>query len=239
LDEKDAMNLPSFPNVDLFAAGINALNGVLVARNPSHNRGYTLAGFLILAYIAGIGGGTSRDLLLNDVPSSIKDPRYCIVCLMMGLLGLAIYGYSESKEELFRKKILAYCKSFTLPWLAILGAHKALDHGLGILAAILLGLLTTAAGGVLIDLFSGATPEIVRPSEHVVTTAVLAAGIYSMVAVFWIGRNHFFRVTLLSVLVAFIFRVLAVKEHWPQIVSLDRPPEDPIDAATAKRRACV
>jgi hypothetical protein len=38
------MTLPSFPNVDLFSAGINALNGVLVARNPSHNRGYTVAG---------------------------------------------------------------------------------------------------------------------------------------------------------------------------------------------------
>jgi hypothetical protein len=31
------MTLPSFPNVDLLSAGINALNGVLVARNPSHN----------------------------------------------------------------------------------------------------------------------------------------------------------------------------------------------------------
>ena len=40
------MNLPSFPEVDLFSAGINALNGVLVARNPSHNRGYTVAGLV-------------------------------------------------------------------------------------------------------------------------------------------------------------------------------------------------
>jgi len=38
------MGLPSFPNVDLFSAGINALNGVLVACNSSHNRGYTAAG---------------------------------------------------------------------------------------------------------------------------------------------------------------------------------------------------
>jgi hypothetical protein len=30
------MNLPSFPNVDLFSAGINALYGTLVARQPSH-----------------------------------------------------------------------------------------------------------------------------------------------------------------------------------------------------------
>lgn len=66
------MNLPNFPEVDLFAAAINALNGVLVARNPSHNRGYTVAGLLIMAYFGGIGGGVSRDMLLNDVPGPLK-----------------------------------------------------------------------------------------------------------------------------------------------------------------------
>ena len=74
------MYLPSFPNLDLFSAGVNALNGVLVARNPSHNRGYTAAGLLIMALFGGIGGGVSRDLLLNDIPSPIKDPSYIFVC---------------------------------------------------------------------------------------------------------------------------------------------------------------
>jgi hypothetical protein len=45
------MTLPSFPNVDLLSAGINALNGVLVARNPSHSRGYTVAALLIMASV--------------------------------------------------------------------------------------------------------------------------------------------------------------------------------------------
>ena len=71
--EKSEMNLPSFPNVDLFSAGINALNGVLVARNPSHNRGYAVVGLLIMAFFGGIGGGVSRDVLLNDIPSPLRD----------------------------------------------------------------------------------------------------------------------------------------------------------------------
>src|ERR1700733_6558154 len=100
-EEESEMNLPSFPQVDLFSAGINALNGVLVARNPSHNRGYTVAGLLIMAYFGGIGGGVSRDLLCNDIPSPLKDPVYLLVCILMGLLGLAIYRYLDSKEERF------------------------------------------------------------------------------------------------------------------------------------------
>lgn len=217
------MTLPSFPNVDLFSAGINALYGVLLARNPSHDRGYTAMGLLIMAFFGGIGGGVSRDLLLNDVPSPLKNVAYLIVCLLMGLLGLAIYRYIEPMEERFRTQILAYFKSFTLPWFAILGAHKALDHNLGVFAAIVIGVISTTAGGVLIDLFSGVTPELVRPQQQGITAAVLAAGVYTIIAVHYKASNDFFPVTLIAVLVSFTFRVFAVKEHWPSIVPFEPP----------------
>ena len=145
----------------------------------------------------------------------------------MGLLGLAIYHWAASMEEAFRTRCLAYFKSFTLPWFAILGAHKALDHNLGIWSAIVVGLIATTAGGVFIDLFSGVTPEVVRPSQQLVTTAVLASATYVLLALATKSDPHFFPVTLISVLVAFTFRVFAVKDHWPSIVPLDAPPEGP------------
>src|SRR5215510_11125220 len=216
------MTLPSFPNVDLFSAGVNALNGVLVARHPSHNRGYTLMGLLIMAFFGGIGGGVSRDMLLNDVPGPLLDPKYLVVCLLMGLLGLAIYRYAETKEEGFRKQVLAYFKSFSLPWFAILGAHKALNHDLGIFAAVVVGVLATTAGGVLIDLFSGVTPEVVMPKEHIVTTAVWAGLSYSLIALY--GHGWLFeRATLISGLSAFLIRVFAVRQHWPQVIPYAPP----------------
>jgi len=221
------MNLPSYPNVDMFSAGINALYGVLLARQPSHNRGYTLVGLLIMAFFGGIGGGVTRDVLLNEIPSPLRDPNYLLVCLLMGLLGLAIYRYADSREERFRTRTLAFFKSFSLPWFAILGAHKALEHNLGIWTAIVVGLIATTAGGVLIDLFSGVTPEIVRPSEQLVTAALLASTVYTLLAVWEKGRLSFFPVTLIAVLVSFLFRVLAVREHWPSIVPLDAPAEGP------------
>jgi uncharacterized membrane protein YeiH len=224
------MDLPSFPNVDLFSAGVNALNGVLVARNPSHNRGYTVVGLLIMAFFGGIGGGVTRDVLLNDIPSPLRTLAYPVVCLLMGLLGLAIYRYAESKEEHFRTRTLAFFKSFTLTWFAILGAHKALEHDLGIVAAIVVGLIATTAGGVLIDLFSGVTPDVVRPDQHVVTTAVVASGIYAGTAVFANGSIPFFHITLIATLVAFVFRVLAVRDHWKQLVPLAAPAEGPGEA---------
>ncbi|MGC2066762.1 MAG: TRIC cation channel family protein [Candidatus Acidiferrales bacterium] len=222
------MNLPNFPAVDLFSAGINALYGVLVARQPSHDRDYTAAGLLIMAFFGGIGGGVARDLLLNDIPAPLRDPKYLFVCVLMGLLGLAIYQYSASKEERFRTRTLAYFKSFTLPWFAILGAHKALDHNLGIFAAIIVGMIATTAGGVFIDLFSGVTPELVRPSEQLVTTAVLASTVYTALAVLTKGGLSFFPVTLIAVAIAFVFRVFAVRDHWPSIVPEDTPAAGPV-----------
>jgi uncharacterized membrane protein YeiH len=221
------MNLPSFPEVDLFSAGINALNGVLVARNPSHNRGYTVAGLLIMAYFGGIGGGVSRDVLLNNIPSPLQGVNYLIVCPLMGLLGLAIYRYAESREEQFRTRILAYFKSFSLPWFAILGAHKALDHNVGIFGAIMIGLIATTAGGVFIDLFSGVTPEIVRPAQQLVTAALVASTVYTLIAVYEKDSTTFFPVTLVAVLASFTFRVLAVREHWGSFVPLVAPGEGP------------
>ncbi len=218
------MTLPSFPSIDLFSAGINALNGVLIARNPSHDRGYTMAGLLIMAFFGGIGGGVSRDVLLNDIPSPFKNWNYLFVCVLMGLLGLAIYKFLESREERFRTRTLAFFKSFTLPWFAILGAHKALDHGLGVFAAIVIGLISTVAGGVFIDLFSGVTPEVVRPCEQLITTAVLASGTYTLLDLYFMNRQGFFPITLVAVTVAFVFRVIAVREHWPSIVPADAPP---------------
>jgi len=212
------MNLPDFPNIDLFAAGINALNGVLVAHNPSHNRDYTFVGLLIMAFFGGIGGGVSRDMLLNDIPAPIVDPKYLLVCFLMGLLGLAIYHYANSREEQFRTRTLAFFKSFSLPWFAILGAHKALNHDLGFFSAIIVGVLATTAGGVLIDLFSGVTPEIVRPSELLVVTAILASGLYVGIALIGKGMFSFFPATVISALGGFAFRVFAVRDHWPQIV---------------------
>jgi uncharacterized membrane protein YeiH len=223
------MNLPSFPNLDLLAAGINALNGVLVARNPSHDRGYTLMGLLIMAFFGGIGGGVSRDMLLNEIPGPLLNPIYLVVCLLMGLLGLAIYKYAESKEESFRKKTLAYFKSFSLPWFAILGAHKALEHNLGMFAAVVIGVIATNAGGVLIDLFANVTPDVVMPKEHVVTTSVTAALLYSLIALY--GHGWLFeRATLIAGFSAFLIRVFAVRQHWPQIV----PYVPPVAGSTAE-----
>ena len=218
------IKLPDYPELDTFAAAINALNGAVVAQSPSHNRGYTFAGILIMALFGGIGGGTTRDVLLNIVPSPMKSSIAFPLCLLMGLLGMGIFRFFASKEEGFHTRLRAYLKSFSLPWFAILGSHKALEIGLGFCGAVLVGLVATTMGGVFIDLFSRITPVIVRADEQHATTAVLASTVYVLLALNIKGLQ-FFPITMIAFLVAFLFRVFAVRDHWASIIPYVPPAE--------------
>jgi hypothetical protein len=87
---------------------------------------------------------------------------------------------------------------------------------------------------VLIDLFSGVTPEVVRPSQQLVTSALLASTVYTLIAVMY-KDSAFFPVTLIAVLISFAFRVVAVREHWPSIVPRDAPAQGPGATAPGHR----
>ena len=232
------MTLPNFPQLDMFSTGINALHGVLVAGQPSHNRNYTVAGLLIMAFFGGSGGGVTRDVLLNDIPGPFRDPYYLLTCILMGLVGLAIYRYAATREERFCTRTMAFFKSFSLPWFAILGAHKALEHGLdrgrdrdwsdshqcGRVADR--PLLRRHAG---YREAVGATRDSVR------------AGGRGLHAPWQLEKGRsFFPVTLIAMGVTFIFRVLAVREHFPSLIPKGCPPEGPeivpLAAPAARRR---
>ena len=88
----------------------------------------------------------------------------------------------------------------------------------------------------MIDLFSDVTPEVVRPSQFLIVEAVVASLTYASLAVAFRDRVEFFPITLVSVLAAFLFRVVAVKEHWKQIVPHDASGAGPgIDAGAPPR----
>ena len=66
----------SFVFIDLIAATTNALNGALLSQRPDYYKGrqWSIVGILILAIFGGIGGGVSRDVLLNKIPRRADEP---------------------------------------------------------------------------------------------------------------------------------------------------------------------
>jgi len=204
-------SLGDFTTIDLIAATTNAFNGAVLARQPSHYRGYTVVGILLIAVFGGIGGGVTRDILLNDIPAALENSWYLILCAVAGFLALRISG---SLDDARSARMFDFMSAFSLPWYAAVGANKALDAGLPYLACILIGVVGPTAGRFLIDVTSGVTPQHFVRGEWFVGTAILTSVVY-VVADAGLGLS-IWPATLIAFAVGFPFRVVARRLHWEE-----------------------
>src|SRR6187551_136784 len=205
------IDLGSFTIIDLIAATTNAFNGAILARQPSHYRKYTVVGILLLAVFGGIGGGVSRDVLLNDIPSALTNPMYLILCAVAGFLALRISG---RLDEARTTRLFDFMSAFSLPWYAAIGTNKALDADLPYIACVLIGVVGPTAGRFLIDITSGVTPQHFVRGEWFVGTAVLTSIVY-LIADAGFGLE-IWPATLIAFVFGFTFRVLSRRLQWEE-----------------------
>ena len=200
----------NFTALDLIAASTNALNGALLARRPDHYKNFTVTGIILMALLGGIGGGITRDVLVNQVPGALTNPSYILLCVIFGAIG---YLMAYDKGELFREGLFQFLTAFSLPWYAIAGAQKGVDTGIPVLGALLLAVVGPTAGRYYIDLSSGVTPKQFIRSEWFVGTALLTGAV-------WIAADAAGLGTWGAVGVAFIFgftfRLTALYRGWEE-----------------------
>jgi uncharacterized membrane protein YeiH len=165
----------NFTFVDLIAASTNALNGALLARRPDHYKNFTIVGVLLMALLAGLMGGISRDVMLSDVPAALTNPAYITCALVFGLIG---YRLAYAKGQLFREGLFQFMTSFSLPWYAIVGAQKGVTSGIPVLGCILLAVVGPTAGRWFVDVSSGVTPKQFIRGEWFVSIATLTGLIW-------------------------------------------------------------
>ena len=134
---------PAETTVDLIAAGTNAFNGALLARRPDHFRNFTVVGILLMALLGGIGGGVTRDVLVNKVPGALTNPAYISLCLLAGVIG---YYLAFGEGQLFREGLFQFMTSFSLPWYAIVGAQVGIQVGLPVFGVLALAVVGPTAG---------------------------------------------------------------------------------------------
>jgi len=76
---------PLFVLVDAIGMVSFAISGAMVTL---HNTEFNLAGVVSMAFITAVGGGVSRDILINQVPYVLKGGFYGIIAIA---IGVAIY----------------------------------------------------------------------------------------------------------------------------------------------------
>jgi uncharacterized membrane protein YeiH len=203
--------------IDLIAATTNAFNGALLARQPSHYRLYTVVGIVLIAVFGGIGGGVTRDVLLNDIPSALTSPWYLILCIVAAVLALRIATVASPGRVAATFDFMAI---FSLPWYAAVGVNKALEADLPYIACILIGVVGPTAGRFFIDITSGVTPQHFVRGEWFVGTAVVTSVVYIVAAEAF--NLSIWPATLIAFAVGFSFRFVARRFQLEEPLPKDR-----------------
>ena len=196
--------------LDLVGVFVFALSGALVAVR----RGLDIFGVMVLAWVAGLGGGIIRDLFLGITPPvGVSDWRLLAAAVTAGLLVFLLHGRWQAvaaRHPDARWRRVPYAirllDAAGLAVFAVSGALVALDARAGALAAILIGGITAVGGGLLRDLLAGQVPEVLRRELYALPALAGAA-----LVVLLDDRGALSSLTAwLAVTLVFVIRVVAV-----------------------------
>lgn len=166
-----------------------------------------LLGVLILGVVTAIGGGTLRDILLGDFPPfCLKDELYLYVSLTVALL---VFIFNQ--KITFLKNPLLYFDAIGLGTFVVIGTQKAMSYQMGPLGAILLGVMTATAGGVLRDVLSNDVPLILR--KETLYASVCFAGGCLLVLLSYTPLSGPLA-ALIAALTVIILRIMAIRNNW-------------------------
>lgn len=158
--------------LDLGGTFVFALSGALVGVRHRLD----LFGVLVIAFAAATAGGIMRDLIIGAVPPpAIADARYLAVPVVAGLLTFVWHPVVARLQA-----AVLVLDGAGLALFAVSGAIKALEFGLGPVAAVILGGLTGIGGGVVRDVLVSEVPTVFRAELYAVAAlagaAVVVAG---------------------------------------------------------------
>nr|WP_299243681.1 trimeric intracellular cation channel family protein [uncultured Halomonas sp.] len=153
--------------LDLAGVTIFAFSGVIVA---CHSR-MDPFGMFVLGAVTGIGGGTLRDLVLGVPVFWVAAPSYLWVILATVFLSILGFHYIHRLTRTF----LPVTDAFGLALFTVIGSHKALVLGHAGIVAVLMGLMTGVAGGMIRDVLAHRVPMVLR--QEIYATASIVGGI--------------------------------------------------------------
>lgn len=155
--------------LDLFGVAVFAISGALAAGRKSLD----LLGVVIIAVVTAVGGGTTRDLLLDRHPVFwIADPTYLSVIIIAALLTIWYTRYKEPPE-----KALLLADALGLAVFTITGAQitqEVISNGV---IVVIMAAITGTVGGLIRDVLSNDIPLIMRKDIYA-TAALAGATVY-------------------------------------------------------------
>lgn len=209
--------------LDLLGVFFFAVSGSLLAAR----RQFDLVGSLFLAFLAGLGGGVVRDLIINErVPHAFSNPLYLIPPVLAATL---VYTRLISQGRL-RRTLLTF-DAAGLALFCVMGTRTALSAGIEPIMATLLGVSTGVVGGLLRDVVANEVPELFNRHGLYAVPAMLGAALSS---VLWVLDIFNWLTASLVMLAVFAFRIASLLRRWHAPHSVHpRPTEQPTEQPDA------
>ncbi len=171
-------------------------------------------GAYVVGLVTAIGGGTTRDLMLNETPFWMLQPSYLIVTAC-ALVSVLLFG----KYLIKLNNTFFIFDAIGLGLFVVVGIEKTLEAGFPFWVAIVMGMITGSVGGVIRDILINEIPLIFRKDIYALA-CVVGGLVFFICSKFEIEASITQTMTALAVIVT---RVLAVKYHLslPSLKGLD------------------
>ncbi|WP_286220415.1 trimeric intracellular cation channel family protein [Marinobacter apostichopi] len=177
-----------------------AISGMLVARAKNMDP----VGVFTIGFITAMGGGTLRDLILDNHPVYwIQHQELPMLILVLAI----VFSYWQRAGRLPTSKIVLP-DAVGLGVFSILGAQLALDLGHSWFIASLLGVMTGTFGGALRDTLCNEVPSIFRKDQIYASISFAGCWVYFLCQ--WLLENEALALTI-GLFFIVIVRMAAVR----------------------------
>ena len=206
--------LPMHHLLEHLGVAIGAVSGVLAARGKRID----LFGVIALALVAALGGGTLRDLILRRAEVFwLADASYVITAVVTAV-GTFFVG-RRVRTAAVAVKALAVADAGALALFTIIGAAKGLGFEAGAVNAVVRGVVTGVAGGIMRDVLVGEIPLVFRREIYLYATAAFAGAAAFVALERWLPGNRAGRWVGVGTILA--LRLAAIQWRWslPEFLS--------------------
>lgn len=187
----------TFSALNYFGDVVFAVSGALTAARYRMD----ILGFVLIGTITGIGGGTTRDLLLGRTVWWTKDPTELILCA-----GASLATFFWIHSDITRRKAMVWSDALGLSVFGVVGCHVALSFGAPFSVAVFMGMITATGGGVIRDVLTNTQPMILCGQLYA-TAALFGALSYALLREWGVSESP---AAVLACLGAFGLRAAAV-----------------------------
>jgi uncharacterized membrane protein YeiH len=188
--------------LNLVGSFVFGLSGAMLAVRKQLD----LFGVLVLAGATALGGGIARDLLLGSTPpTTLNDWRYLAAAAVAGLLVFVEYRRISRWTGLVQVFDGAGLGLFT-----VTGTSTALNAGLSMVPAALLGMLSGVGGGALRDILAGEVPLVLRGEIYALASLLGATIVIGSARAGMLGPGA----QIVAALATFTFRMVSLWRGW-------------------------